>query len=144
MCDTPVAHSQSPPLCLLCNTLLAKSLVSGHIVTVGPVWCPTNPRLPSFSLECKPPPRTFTTPRTECTLEDGYSSLERNALEKAGKTRANLDLKSWNKILRSGGRRSPVWKYLHSMVFVADKWTWLLYGSDFYEEGRQALFTLTP
>ena len=64
--------------------------------------------------------------------------------KKAGKTRANLDLKSWNKILRSGGRRSPVWKYLHSMVFVADKWTWLLYGSDFYEEGRQALFTLTP
>lgn len=117
MCDTPVA--QSPPLCLLCNTRLAKSLVSGLTVTAGPVCCPTNPRLPSFSLECKPPPRTFTSPPTECTLEDGYSRLERTALEKSRQTRANLDLKSWNKILRSGGRRGPVWKYLHSMVFVA-------------------------
>ena len=67
--------------------------------------------------------------------------------KKVGQTKADLDLKSWNKILRSGGRPAPVLKYLHSMVFVAaagqvDKHA-SFKGSDFYGEGRQLkLFSL--
>ena len=122
MCDTPVA--QSPPLSLLCNTRLAKSLVSGLIVTVGPVCCPTNPRLPFIFTGMQtasshlPPLLLQLNAHLRMDIR-GLKETVKMRWKKVGQTRANLDMKSWNKILRSSGRRSPVWKYLHSMVFVA-------------------------
>ena len=55
---------------------------------------------------------------------DWYLELERNGENASGKRRTNKKGQSWFEILEQNAavgrtRPSPVWKYLHSMVFVA-------------------------
>ena len=131
--STSFAALQHPP---------AKTLVSGHTVTVGrgPV-VPNNPLSldsPSFSLECKPPPLL-----TPLLLGlNAHSRMDIRALKearvkmrwkKSGTNKANLDLKSWNKMLRSGGSGLEIFTFNG----FGGGWTsgrWLLYGGDFYGE----------
>ena len=91
-----------PPPWLLCTTL-AKRLVRGRIVTVGRGPLPN--KLLHFQWNAHHQLHSAT---PKCTLEDGYSGLER-IREKI--KRASLDLKSWNKILR-WGLWNPHWAWV--------------------------------
>ena len=142
MCDIEVAQSLlhllgcfAPPL--------AKRLVRGRIVTVGRGPLPN--KLLHFQWNAH---RQLHSATPKCTLEDGYSVLERIREKKRKSKRASLDFKSWKKNPAVGFVEStlglgPVWKYLHSMVFGAGRQVdkaplrvRLLRGRD--------LFTVTP
>ena len=123
-----------PPPWLLCTTL-AKRLVRGRIVTVGRGPLPN--KLLHFQWNAHHQLHSAT---PKCTLEDGYSVLERIREKKRKSKRASVDLKSWNKILR-WGLWNPHWAWVRfGNIYIqwfsgrADKWTRLLYGSDFYGE----------
>ena len=106
----------------------------------GGRWCPTIPSLdsPSFSLECKPPPLL-----TPLLLGlNAHSRMDIRALKearvkmgwkKSGTNKANLDLKSWNKMLRSGGPGLEIFTF-NGFGGGRTSGRWLLYGGDFYGE----------
>ena len=89
----------------------------------------------------------FSAQRAKCTPGIDIWSLKETVKmrqEKGGRTRrANLDLKSWNKMLRSDGPARVLFGNIYIQWFSwparLDKWTRPLYGSsDFYcEEERR-------